>query len=432
VAVIGPAGERLVRFATISNDGRHAGRCGTGAVMGSKRVKAIAVAGDRHISVAAPSGLKALNQRLIERSHGPLTAKYRMLGTPANLLAFDRLGVLPSYNFSQATFAGAEQLSGEELHVHHLAKVAGCASCTVGCEHLYRALDEDAADAVRLEYETTFALGPMLGIADPNTVIRAARLCDRLGLDSISAGGTLAWAMESRERGLLPEGPRFGDAEGLLAAIQAIGDRSGIGDLLAEGSRRAANRIGRGSAGWAMHVKGLEMPGYEPRGLKTMALGFAVSPRGACHNRSAAYEADLSGEVDRFKAEVARGRIAAEAEDLEAVLDSLILCKFVRKCFDDFYADAAEMYAKVTGWPMSAGELRAAGARINDAKKRFNMRQGWTRVDDSLPPRCFDEALPDGPGAGERLTHEELDLMIAGYYAARGWDPEGTLPALSA
>ncbi len=440
VAAIGPAGEQLVRFATISNDGRHAGRTGTGAVMGSKRLKAIAVHGSGPIRVADPSGLKAFNQQLIERSHGPHTAKYRLLGTPANLLAFDRLGVLPSYNFTQATFDGAEQLSGEELYQHHLAKVAACASCTVGCEHLYRALDEDPADATRLEYETTFALGPMLGIADPDAVIRAARLCDRLGLDSISAGGTLAWAMECVECGLLRDDDlggialRFGNAEAVGAALRAIAAREGIGDLLAEGSRRAAERVGKGSAAWAMHVKGLEMPGYEPRGLKTLALGFAVSPRGACHNRSAAYEADLSGEVDRFAAEVARGRIAADAEDLAAVLDSLILCKFIRKCFDDLYADTAEMYRLVTGWPMTGDELRRAGARINDAKKRFNIREGWTRADDTLPERCLSEALPDGPGIGERLTREELDLMIAGYYAARGWDADGyppTVPALT-
>jgi aldehyde:ferredoxin oxidoreductase len=435
VAVIGPAGEHLVRYATITNDGRHAGRTGTGAVMGSKRLKAIAVEGSRAVPVADRAGLKASNQRLIERSHGPMTAKYRLLGTPANLLVFDRLGVLPSYNFSQGSFAGAEQLSGEELHTHHLAKVAACASCTVGCEHLYRALDEDPADAVRLEYETTFALGPMLGIADPNAVIRTARLCDRLGIDSISAGGTLAWAMECAQRGLLgsEDGSvlRFGDADAVTATLHAIATRTGIGNLLAEGSRRAAARLGQGSEAWAMHVKGLEMPGYEPRGLKTMALGFAVSPRGACHNRSAAYEADLTGEVDRFKAEVTRGRIAADAEDLEAVLDSLILCKFVRKCFDDLYAEAADFYRLVTGYSMTAEELRRAGARINTAKKRFNVREGWTRAEDTLPARCFDEALPDGPGAGERLTRKELDLMIAGYYAARGWDEAGNVPSTS-
>jgi aldehyde:ferredoxin oxidoreductase len=180
-----------------------------------------------------------------------------------------------------------------------------------------------------------------------------------------------------------------------------------------------------------MHVKGLEMPGYEPRGLKTLALGLAVSPRGACHNRSAAYEADFSGAVDRFTAEIGRGRVAAEAEDLAAVLDSLTICKFIRRCFDDVYAECAALYTSVTGWPMTAAELHQAGTRIVTLKKLFNLRQGWTRADDTLPPRCLDEPLADGPGAGERLTRADLDLMIAGYYAARGWTADGRPTAAS-
>ena len=433
-AVIGPAGEHLVRFATLSNDGRHAGRTGAGAVMGAKRLKAIAVRGTRGVRAADPAGLKRANQRLIERSLGPATAKYRQLGTPANLLAFDRLGVLPSYNFRQATFAGADRLSGEELYRLHHAKVVACASCTVGCEHLYRTLDAEEDVATRLEYETLFALGPMLGVDDPNAVIRAARQCDHLGLDSISAGGTLAWAMECFERGLLTPADtggvelRFGNAEAVLAMLDAVAHRSGVGGLLAEGSRRAAERLGGGSEAWAIHVKGLELPGYEPRGLKTMALGLAVSPRGACHNRSGAYEADFSGQVDRFKAEVERGRIAAESEDRAAVLDSLTLCKFIRRCFDDLYGEAADLYRLVTGWELSAEDLRAAGERINTLKKLFNIREGWTRADDTLPPRLLSEPLASGPGAGEGLTRDELDTMIAGYYAARGWTEEGLVP----
>jgi aldehyde:ferredoxin oxidoreductase len=159
-----------------------------------------------------------------------------------------------------------------------------------------------------------------------------------------------------------------------------------------------------------------------------MALGFAISPRGACHNRSAAYEADFSGAVDRFTAEVGRGQIAAEAEDLAAVLDSLILCKFIRKCFDDLYVEAAELYTMVTGWPTHAEDLRVAGERITTLKKLFNVRAGWTRADDTLPERCLSEPLVDGPGAGENLTRMDLNLMIGGYYAARGWTADGQVP----
>jgi aldehyde:ferredoxin oxidoreductase len=439
-AVIGPAGERLVRYATISNDGRHAGRCGTGAVMGSKRLKAVAFRGRQRVAIYDNQRLRTLNTRLIERSTGPATAKYRELGTPANLLVFDRLGILPARNFTASTIEGAEAISGEELQRRHHARTVGCASCTVGCEHLYKTLDAGPQTETRLEYESLFALGPLLGVTDPNVVLRLTQRCDELGIDTISAGGTIAWAMECVERGLLPgtvpgtdtgaaDRLSFGAAALLPALLEAIAYRRGdLGDLLADGSRRAAQRLGGGSSGWAMHVKGLELPGYEPRGLKTLALGLAVSPRGACHNRSAAYEHDFSGRVDRFAAQVGRGQLAAEAEDQAAVMDSLIVCKFIRKCFDDFYADSADLYQCVTGWETTADDLRLAGERINVLKKLFNVREGWTRDDDTLPARILDERLSDGPGAGEGLSREQLDLMIGGYYAARGWTHDGIVP----
>jgi aldehyde:ferredoxin oxidoreductase len=442
-AVIGPAGEAGVRYATVTNDGRHAGRGGAGAVMGAKRVKAVAfrssgggTAGATHASplrqqVADREALRAAAQALARRSQGPETAKYRVLGTAANLLAFDRLGTLPTLNFQQSTFEGAERISGERLLETRKAGRSACASCTIGCEQLFRMADGSGR---RLEYETMFALGPLLGVDDPDTVLEAAALCDRLGMDTISAGGTLAWAMECVARGVLTESElggvplRFGSAKGVREALTLIAGRAGIGALLAEGSRAAAARLGRGSAYWAMHVKGLELPGYEPRSLKTMALGLATSPRGACHNRSAAYEADLSGRVDRLTADAARGRLAAESEDFAAVLDSLILCKFLRRCFDDFYSEAATLLRHVTGWEMTDAELRRVGERITNLKKAFNLREGWQPADDTLPPRLLDEPLPTGPTAGVALTRDELATMTTAYYAARGWSPDGRIP----
>ncbi|MBI3979466.1 MAG: aldehyde ferredoxin oxidoreductase family protein [Chloroflexi bacterium] len=434
VAAIGPAGERLVRYATISNDGRHAGRTGTGAVMGAKNLKAIALRGRRATPIAHAAELREVGLALRERSLGIATDKYRLIGTTANVLVFDRLGTLPSYNFRRATFPDAERISGESLLAQHQTRTVNCAACTIGCEHVYETRDGRGATRSRLEYESLYALGPACGVGDPNAVIRAARRCDELGLDTISAGVTIAWAMECFERGLLTPADtqgvdlRFGNPDALLAAIEAIGRRDGLGNLLAEGSRRAAATLGQGSHTWAMHVKGLELAGYEPRGLKTTALGFAVNPRGACHNRSGAYEADFSGKVDRLKGGPERGRIVAELEDTAAVLDSLILCKFVRKCLDDLYAEAASLYRLVTGYPMEAGELRRAGTRISTLKKLFNVREGWTRADDTLPPRILAEALADGVGEGTRLTAEELQAMIGDYYAARGWTDEGLVP----
>ena len=427
VAAVSTAGENRVRFATISNEGRHAGRGGVGAVMGSKNLKAIALSGAAPVSVADAEGVAAAAAALRQKSVGEHTAKYREVGTVANLAVFDRLGALPTRNFQQPTFGAADGLSGESLNENSFSRRHGCASCTIRCERLFKSL---SGTEQRMEYETLFALGPLCGIEDPDVVLEAARLCDEHGLDSISTGGTLAWAMECVERGLLPEAGdlRFGSAEAVLAAIPAIAERWGLGNLLAEGSRRAATALGRGSLDWAMQVKGLELPGYEPRSLKTMALGLAVSPRGACHNRSGAYEADFSGAVDRLKSGPGRGALVAASEDHAAVQDSLIVCKFLRRCFSDFYAEAADLLAKVTGWDYTGDELRRAAERIHTLKRWFNQREGWRPEDDGLPSRVLTESLATGAAQGTRLTREELREMIRDYYGARRWDENGRIP----
>ena len=429
VATIGKAGENKVRFATISNEGRHAGRGGVGAVMGSKNLKAIALRGDHATEVADPAGVETIAEALRERSLSSLTDKYRKIGTVANLAVFNRLGTLPTRNFQQSTFDHADALSGETLTENNFSRRHGCAACTIQCERLFKALN---GEEQRLEYETLFALGPLCGIENPDVVLRAAQLCDHYGMDTISAGGTLAWAMECGEKGSLTEaqklGLRFGQAEGVFAAIAAIAERDGIGALLAEGSRRAAREVGGNTLYWAMHVKGLELPGYEPRSLKTMALGLAVSPRGACHNRSGAYEADFSGAVDRLRAGPGRGVLVAASEDFAAVLDSLIVCKFLRKCFSDFYSEAAELLSKVSGWNCSSTELRRIGERIHTVKKLFNIREGWQPEHDWLPERLLCETLPTGVARGIGLTSRDLKDMIREYYKAREWDENGFLP----
>lgn len=418
VAAIGLAGERGVRYASIVNDGRLAGRTGGGAVMGAKKLKAIAVRGDVPTSVAQPIALAAAARELAARSLGAATAKYREVGTAANVVFFDRLGILPTRNFATGTFEGAEAIGGETLLAERGADRHACAACTVGCEHHYRRRDGGAGATVRLEYETLFALGSLCGVDDPDVVLRAAARCDELGMDAISTGATIAWAMECRERGVVlgagEEPPAFGDGAGLLRAVEAIGMREGIGRLLAEGTRRAAELVGGGSEAWAMHVKGLEMPGYDPRALPTLALGLAVAARGACHNRTTAYEVDLSDRLERDATPLARARAAAASEDRAALMDSLTVCKFLRGCFDDFEAETARLYELVTGLPTSAADLRAAGHRIVELKRLFNQRQGWTRADDTLPPRLRAE-IPD------------LDAMIDAYYAVRGWNEDGTV-----
>ncbi|MFC5994711.1 aldehyde ferredoxin oxidoreductase family protein [Pseudonocardia hispaniensis] len=423
-AAIGPAGERQVRYATISHDGRHAGRGGLGAVLGAKNIKAVLVRASRKVAVADQPGVLAAARDLRERSFGPATAKYRELGTLANLLAFNAVSTLPTRNFTAATFEGASALAAEQLHELRAVARNSCASCSIGCEHIYT---RRGGGRQRMEYENVFALGPLCGVSDPEDVFAASARCDELGIDTISAGGTIAWAMECAERGLI-DAPwlRFGDGAALLRALAAIGAcEPGLGELLAQGSRRAAAVVGQGSIDFAPQVKGLELPGYEPRSLQTMALGLAVNARGADHNRSGAYEADLSGELDRLDGGAAHVAAAIGTEDRAAVMDSMILCKFLRGVFTEPFAEWAALLSAVTGWDVDEPELRATARRIVLAKRVFNAREGATAADDTLPPRMLSTPLRLGSGRVAALTAERLATMVAGYYAARGLDAAG-------
>jgi aldehyde:ferredoxin oxidoreductase len=452
VAAIGPAGEHGVRYATISHDGRHAGRGGLGAVMGAKNLKAVAVRAAAKVASARPEEVLAAARDLRERSFGPATAKYRELGTLANLLAFNAIAALPTRNFQAAAFDGAARLAGEQpaeqpgqpaeqpgqppeqAEIEGMRKVArsSCASCTIGCEHIYRV---GRGRKARVEYENVFALGPMCGVSDPAAVLTASARCDDLGIDTISAGGTIAWAMECAQRGLI-DAPwlRFGEPEALLRALDEIGSqRTELGRLLAEGSRRASATLGGGSAAFAHQVKGLEMPGYEPRTLHAMALGLAVNARGADHNRSGAYEADLSGDLDRLDGGEAHVEAAIETEDRAAVMDSLILCKFLRGVFTDPFTEWAELLSGVTGWDLTGDELRDTARRIVMAKRVYNIREGWQPEDDWLPDRLLNEPLTLPSGRVARLTPERLRAMIGAYYKARGLNLEGRpSPAVAA
>ena len=423
VAAIGQAGERLVRYATVSHDGRHAGRGGLGAVLGSKRVKAVAVRAVTKVAVARPAAVLAAARDLRERSFGPATEKYRELGTLANLLTFNALSTLPTRNFGESTFEGASGLAAEDIADMRRVARNACASCSIGCEHVYATKSGRRA---RVEYENVFALGPLCGVGNPDTVLEASGRCDELGIDTISTGGTIAWAMECAERGLI-DAPwlRFGDGSALLRAVAEIGAREGLGDLLAEGSRFAAARVGGGSIDFAAQVKGLELPGYEPRTLQAMALGLAVASRGADHNRSGAYEADLSGRIDRLKGSNAHVVEAVETEDRSAAMDSMILCKFLRGVFTDPFSEWAELMSAVTGWEMDGDELHETARRIVVERRVYNLEHGWTVTEDWLPERFLGEPLSLPDGSEVRLEATRLRAMIDAYYAARGLDGSG-------
>jgi aldehyde:ferredoxin oxidoreductase len=425
-AVIGPAGEQQVPYATISHSGRHAGRGGSGAVLGAKNVKAIVVAGNQRTQWADTAGLVARAKQLSKLSFGPATEKYRDLGTAANMLVFNRLNCLPTRNFQRGSFANSEQFSPEALGASRDKTRSSCAACTIGCTHLYSTNSPTSNRNVRIEYENIYALGPLCDVQDPETVIQASQRCDELGIDTISTGGTIAFAMECVERGFLAE-PwlRFGDGAALLKAINLIGTGAGLGKLLRQGSRTMATMIGHNSIEFAPQVKGLEIPGYEPRALQTMALGFAVGTRGADHNRSGAYEIDFSDSVDRRNGTTDAARLAVDTEDKAAIMDSLILCKFLRGVFIDYFAETAELLNLITGWDLDQTAMQNMARGIIDAKKEFNIRCGWTPVEDTLPQRMLNSALQDDPDA--RLDTQTLQTMIVAYNLKRGWTADGYL-----
>ncbi len=435
VSAIGPAGEHLVRFASIDNDGRQAGRTGNGAVMGSKRIKAIAVRGSHPITVADREGLMEKSLLLIKRSQGPGTLKYRTLGTPSNVLNMNAIGVLPTRNFSETVFEHAETISGEYLRDHYHVKSVSCSGCSIACEQ-WAVVREGKYKGARigLDYEPLFAMGSNCGIGTLPPIIKLVQMADELGMDAMSAGVVISWAMECYERGLLTKEDtgglelNFGNEDAAIAVLEMMAYREGIGNLLAEGVKRASEKLGKGSEHFAMHIKGMEMPGYDVRSLKTFAAGLAVGTRGPCHNRSLAYELDIKGEFDRFTAEHGRGPRVVENENFACVLDCLVLCKFLRNCFDDFYGEVSELYTMTTGIELSPEELAAVGERVWNLKKAFNIREGWTRADDTLPPRAMQDPIPSGPSKGSYVKPEELNLLIADYYEARGWTEDGLIP----
>jgi len=430
VCAIGRAGERGVRYAAVENDGRQAGRGGTGAVFGSKKLKAIALRGRGDVALADRQATARLADVLRERAVGPATAKYRILGTGANMRVLERMGQLPTRNFTGATFAGVERVTPERAREHrgdYLELRAGCAGCPVQCEHMYVRKDRDRRNAGASEYESVWAFGPNCGVDSLDAVLDAIALCDREGLDTISTGGSIAFGMECVVRGLVDENVfgtplRFGNADVLVPAIEAIVNGTGFGSTLALGVRAAARIVGEGSESFAMHAKGLELPGYEPRALPTYALGLATCTRGACHNRAATYDFDLR-HPGADTSDSARADAAIAAENYAIVWDSLVLCKFVRDCFDDFYSEAAALWTAVTGNVLDGGALEATAALIWQKKRAINARLGWREDDDILPPRITEESIADGTLAGTTMTRGALASLQAIYETRRAEQP---------
>ncbi len=422
--VIGPAGENRVAFSIVANDRwRCAGRTGVGAVMGSKGVKGLVFHGAAEKSFADPGGLEAFARRTArDKADHPATLAYRTQGTPMMVQLLNTVGGFPTRYWHAGRYEKADRISAEAMQARCRVRPRACAKCFIACGKLTEVTSGRHA-GLRIEgpeYETIYAFGGLCTIDSIEEIAHLNDLCDRLGLDTITAGNLVALAMEAAERGLLPRGPRYGDARAAAELLEAIASRKGLGEVLAGGIRHAAGELGVGDL--AIHVKGMEPAGYDPRALKGMGLAYAVSDRGACHLRATFYKAELSGQIAPDAVE-GKAALFIDYEDRATLFDSLILCRFFR----DFYLwpELGELIRLTTGTDLDQEGLQRLAGRISDRVRRFNVREGLTPEDDWLPARFFDEPLPE---TGAVLRREELETMRADYYRLRGWTDDGRPP----
>ncbi len=424
VAVIGPAGEHLVRFASIMIDSDEdpwragiAGRGGAGAVMGSKNLKAVVVKGSGRPEAADLVRLKEVARRafdLIERNK--FLKVRRALGTSFWVEPMNRFGILPTRNFSRGYLEDAVGLYGEYMRAF-VRRSVSCYNCPVACGKVLRVAGGD----VKVEYEDIALLGSNCLVGDVLKVAATLKLVNELGLDAISTGGVVAFAMELKELGLVKDAPDFGDDEGQRELIRRIAYRKGIGDLLAEGVARVAEELGGEAVRIAIHVKGMELPGYEPRASWGMALAYATSDRGGCHQRAWTTRAEIEGPLERFST-AGIAKFVKEVQDERAAAFSLIVCDFI-----SLYRPWEAVEAS-TGVEFREPDYLTAGERIWNLIRAFNIRErGIGRKDDTLPPRVFEEPLPLPPKGkfSVRLSREDFESMLDEYYALRGWGRDG-------
>jgi aldehyde:ferredoxin oxidoreductase len=451
VACIGPAGEQRVRIAAILNDrARAAARSGGGAVMGSKNLKAVVVRGviDRDLPMAFRDRARQAMKQV--REH-PNVSGLHDWGTVGLVAIKNQVGDLPAYNHQQGQVPWANRVDAQAIAGYTL-KNKGCYACPIRCGRVTEVESGPHAGALEgPEYETLNALGPMCGIDDPEVILHANRLCNDLGLDTISAGTVIAFAMECRQRGLLQDGKSslvWGDADSVLGLLHRIAHRQGLGDLLAEGVRHAAETIGGDAPRYAMHVKGMELPRQEPRIAKGFGLGHVTSNRGADH-LYALPTIDLAGSLEAaqrlFPPEIVPQLMDADDETYKpdlvvfseqycAISDAVGVCKFTTtETYALFPQDLAAGLSALWSREIAVDELLAAGERIVNLERLYNARLGLSRADDRLPTRFLEERLPvhtfdDGEPSAEPVhvgRLRDLEAMLDRYYRIRGWDKNG-------
>lgn len=434
VTSIGPAGERLCKFASINSDlYRQAGRGGVGAVMGSKNLKAIVIKGTKGIDPHDRRKLSELNRKSYRRSRESQVAQARMkYGTPLTLNITHAGGILPTKNFQFSTWEKAlEKIDAEGVN-RSVTSHKACISCFTPCGLVTRVSQGKYMGTMveGPEYETLAMFGSNLLVDSLPVIIQANVLCDKLGLDTISTGNVIGFTMECFERELISPAEaggleiRFGDGEASLAAIGMIATREGFGDVLAEGVREVADRIAEGSDRFAMQVKGMEFPGYEPRGAFGSALSYAVSPRGACHRRAWPPAREILGDYPPYTVE-GKAEMIRALYDENCILHSLLVCDMPAKFIPLSLGDYAEYFEAVTGESLSERDFPTIAGRVETLIRMLNLREGHTRKDDTLPQRTLSEPLQDGPAKGQFIGEENLNRMLDEYYELRGWNSSG-------
>lgn len=437
IACIGPAGENLSKISAIINERRAFGRKGMGAVMGSKNLKAIALQGDRSPDIADPEKFIAAREQMAKqmKESQVLYPAFSKSGTPMVVDHCSHIGIFPLNNFSATGEYDISEKIGMAAQGPLTIGKEACYNCPVGCTHLKLAKSGEYAGALgEPEFETLYALGGATGVDNANAIVAADRLCDELGLDTISAGVTVAFAMELGEKGILTANDtdgldlKFGHHKAMVNLLRMMAFRQGFGDILADGAVEAARKIGKGSQQYAMHVKGLELPGYDVRGAKAHGLNYATAYTGADHCRGYAFQ-EVFGipvpyEVDRFSVE-GKGRLTKWNQDMRtATTDCPTMCGFILDMAlpGTGLENTAALMTAVTGIAYTPEEVLKVGERVNNVAKAFNMREGFTRADDSLPDRLMDESLGGGESKGHKISRNELDQMLTEYYTERGWD----------
>jgi aldehyde:ferredoxin oxidoreductase len=419
VACIGPAGEKLVRFASIMNEKTRAvGRGGCGAVMGSKNLKAIAARGDRRITVADEKKLTEIKEQIKQKiADNGIEKALHAYGTSVLVNIINENYVHPTRNFQTAHFPDADKISGEEFSKTLLKRPKGCYACTVQCG---RAHELDGVEGEGPEYETTWAFGADCGVSDLREITRANNLCNDYGLDTISTGTTIACLMEMTQKGFVKDPIRFGDAKGMVAMVKKIAYREGIGDELAEGSYRFAEKHGHPEL--SMSVKKQELPAYDPRGIQGHGLSYATGVRGGDHVYGYMIAPEILGSPQKLDPFVTAGKATWVKifQDLTAAIDASGMCLFTSFALgaDDY----AALVSAATGMPTDAASLLQTGERIWNLQKIYNIRAGFGRKDDTLPPRLLNEPLQEGAPKGMVWQRE---AMLDEYYTLRGWDQEG-------